>query len=810
MPELLLELFSEEIPARMQARAADDLRKLVTDRLVAAGLTYDGAKAFVTPRRLALSVHGVPARQPDLREEKKGPRVGAPENAIAGFVKAAGLKSIDDAKVQPDKKGDFYVALIEKPGRAAIEVIGEILPEIVKTFPWPKSMRWGAASGKAGALTWVRPLHSIVATFGPETEDPDVVSFMVDGLAAGNETRGHRFMAPEPFTVRRLDDYAAKLEKAKVVLDAERRRDIIRTEAKQLAFAQGLELVEDEGLLAEVAGLVEWPVMLMGAFDQSFLKIPAEVIRATIRTNQKCFVLRRSLPSPLVGEGREGGGEASHSADTRKAASTLVHDLTTPTPAPPHKGEGKLSNKFILVSNLEAEDGGKAIVAGNERVIHARLSDAKFFYESDLEVPLEHRLPKFKDIVFHEKLGSQEDRIERIERLAGELAPLVGADVEKAKRAAKLCKADLLTEVVGEFPELQGAMGKYYAEAQGEDEAVARAIEDHYRPKGPDDLVPSDPLSVTVALADKLDTLVGFWAIDEKPTGSKDPYALRRAALGVIRIVLENELRLRLFRMFVRQALDCLTPGIPTALHGWGGLAVRIRDVQREALYARFDGNENLAQQAYEKLRSYASAGTSMDEAGRTEYANSIIGRVEQAAWPSAEGLLLFFADRLKVQLREQGARHDLVDAVFALEGQDDLLLIVRRVEALGKFLDTEDGKNLLAGFKRAANIIRIEEKKDNKQYTGAPDPKLYKQDEEKTLAKAIDAAKAEATRAVEKEDFEAAMLAMAKLRPSVDAFFDKVTVNVDDKALRENRLKLLNEIRAATRAVADFSKIEG
>jgi len=605
--------------------------------------------------------------------------------------------------VQPDKKGDFHVAVIEKPGRAAIEVIKDVVMTTLVTFPWPKSMRWGKRSETPGSITWVRPLHSIVATFGAETEEPDIIQFEIDGVKSGNLTHGHRFLAPAAFTVRRLDDYKAKLEKAKVMLDAERRRDIILEEAKELAFAQGLELVEDEGLLAEVTGLVEWPVVLMGSFDQKFLQIPEEVIRATIRNNQKCFVLR----------------DAAHA---------------------------KLVDKFLLVSNLEAEDGGKAIVAGNERVIRARLSDAKFFYETDLKTRLEDRLEKFKAIVFHEKLGSQWERIERIERLTAELAPLVGAEVEKAKRAARLCKADLLTEVVGEFPELQGLMGKYYAEAQDEDGAIAHACEDHYSPKGPDDLVPGDPVSIAVALADKIDTLVGFWTVGERPTGSKDPFALRRAALGVIRIVLSNNLKMPLGRW----------------IH-------------------------------------VAHGGHKMSESGVSKRSEKV-----------TPDLLSFFADRLKVQLRDQGARHDLVDAVFALEGQDDLLLIVRRVEALGKFLDTEDGKNLLAGYKRATNIIRIEEKKDNREYTGAPDPKRYQLPEEKALAAAIDAAKGEATRAVAKEDFAAAMHAMAKLRPFVDAFFDKVTVNVDDKALRENRLKLLSEIRDATGAVADFSNIGG
>jgi len=672
MPDLLLELFSEEIPARMQAKAADDLRRMVTDKLVAEGLVYEGAKAFATPRRLALTVHGIPVRQPDLKDERKGPKVGAPEAAVQGFLKATGLASLDEAKIQSDpKKGDFYVALIEKPGRDTLDVLADFLPVIIRTFPWPKSMRWGERSARSGALQWVRPLHAIVATFGPETEEPDVVKFSIDGIEAGQTTYGHRFMAPGAINVRRFEDYEAKLKAAKVVLDAQTRKDIILTDAKQLAFAQGFELVEDQGLLDEVSGLVEWPVPLMGSFDADFLSIPGEVIRATIRNNQKCFV---------------------------------VSDPKT----------GKLTNKFILTSNIEASDGGKAIVAGNERVIRARLSDAKFFYETDLKTKLEDRLPKFEQIVFHEKLGTQAERIKRIERLAAEIAPLVGADVEKAKRAAHLAKADLLTEVVGEFPELQGLMGKYYALAQGEDASVAAASEEHYKPQGPNDRAPTDPVSVAVALADKVDTLVGFWAI-------------LNAAKSAI-------------------------SGLPEK-----GIRYPLADSEKLPV-----------------------------------------------------DLLSFFADRLKVQLREQGARHDLVDAVFALGGQDDLLLVVRRVEALGKFLDSEDGKNLLAGTKRASNILSIEEKKDKRSFDGAPDAALYKLDEEKALAKAIDQVKSEAGAAVAKEDFAAAMSAMAKLRPAVDAFFDKVKVNDDDSKVRENRLKLLNEIRSATRAVADFSKIEG
>lgn len=712
MPDLLLELFSEEIPARMQAKAADDLRRMVTDKLVAEGLVYEGAKAFATPRRLALTVHGIPARQPDLKSERRGPKIGAPDAAVQGFLKATGLASLDEAKIQKDAKGDFYIALIEKPGRAAIDVIAEILPVIIRTFPWPKSMRWGARSAKSGSLTWVRPLHSIIATFGLETEEPDVVKFSVDGIEAGQTTYGHRFMAPGAIQVRRFEDYEAKLKAAKVILDPQARKDIIVEDAKELAFAQGLELVEDQVLVDEVSGLVEWPVVMMGSFEKEFLSIPDEVIRATIRNNQKCFVVR---------------------------------DPET----------GKLTNKFVLTANIEAPDGGKTIVAGNERVIRPRLSDAKFFYETDLKTRLEDRLPKFEQIVFHEKLGTQAARIKRIERLAAEIAPLVGADVEKTKRAARLAKADLLTEVVGEFPELQGLMGRYYALAQGEDASVAAASEEHWKPQGPTDRVPTDPVSIAVALADKLDTLVGFWAIDEKPTGSKDPFALRRAALGVIRTILENRSNVGL-RNLVESHFK----------HSFGKDYLDVVDAKNGLRVAEI---------------------------------------VDQ--------LMVFFEDRLKIQLRDQKARHDLVDAVLAtgslLQGHP-LTPIVDRVDALGKFLDGDDGRNLLAGTRRASNILTIEEKKDKRKFDDEPDSALYKLVEEKALAVAIRQVKNDTSSAVAKEDFAAAMSAMAKLRPAVDAFFDKVKVNDDDPKVRENRLKLLNEIRAATRAVADFSRIEG
>ena len=754
MPDLLLELFSEEIPARMQTQAAADLRRLVTDALVARGLLYEGAASFATPRRLALHIAGLPARQPDTREEKKGPRVGAPEAAVQGFLKSAGLASLDQATIQKDaKKGEFYVAVIERPGAATIDLLAEIIPAVIKSFPWPKSMRWGEASIRPDALRWVRPLHSILATFGPETEATEVVRFSVDGIESGSTTFGHRFMAPAKIEVRRFDDYVPALERAYVVLDAARRRDIILHDAKNLAMAQGLELVEDAGLLEEVGGLVEWPVALMGSFNEAFLSIPPEVIRATIRVNQKCFVLKR-------------------------------HD-------------GTLSNRFILVANIEASDHGKTIIGGNQRVIAARLSDAKFFYETDLKTKLEDRLPKLDKIVFHEKLGTQGERVQRIAALAKELAPLVGADEGMAERAANLAKADLVTEMVGEFPELQGLMGRYYATAQGEYLSVAAACEEHYKPQGPSDRVPSDPVSIAVALADKIDTLVGFWAIDEKPTGSKDPYALRRAALGVIRLILENGLRLKL----VSDAF--LLPFIfvhrDNARHAIRPTFESLADAQRLL------NDDEVLFDAWEKYGSEMRSPISKEE---------LLAKTSQLF-----DLLSFFIDRLKVYLRDRGARYDLIDAALgatsAAEGtpqiQDDLVMITTKVEALSKFIDTDDGKNLLAGYRRAVNILKIEEKKDG---AGAYDdhhaPNLRIEPQEHKLAAAIARAREETAEKLHKEDFEGAMHGLAKLREPVDAFFDHVTVNADNKDLRLNRLRLLNELRVVMLGVADFGKVAG
>jgi glycyl-tRNA synthetase beta chain len=674
MPELLLELFSEEIPARFQRRAAEDLKKAVTNALVDAGLVYEGAKAFATPRRLALTVSGLPVRSPDTREQKKGPKVGAPQAAIDGFLRSAGLTSIDQAKVDSDpKKGDFYVANIDKPGADAIALLSGILPKVLTDFPWAKSMRWGS-----GSFNWVRPLRAITATFGSENEEPVVVPFDSNELKSGQTTFGHRFLAPEPITVKRFDDYVTALERAKVVLDLDRRKDIIRSDAEHLAFAQGLSIIADEGLLEEVAGLVEWPVVMMGSFDPDFLKLPEEVIIATIRANQKCFCLRDAA--------------------------------------------GKLAPNFIITSNNVALDGGAVIVAGNERVIRARLSDAVFFYNNDLALPLEHGLPKLEDTIFHAKLGTQFARVERLVKLAGEIAPQVGADPERARRAAMLAKADLVTGMVGEFPELQGLMGRYYATAQGEPDDIANAIEQHYRPLGPTDRVPTDPIAVAVALADKLDLLTGFWAIDEKPTGSRDPFALRRAALGVIRIIAENGLKLPL----------------------------------------QVDPD-----------------------------------------------LLAFFHDRLKVSLRDAGARHDLVDAVLSAES-NDILQITQRADALSALLSSPDGQNLLAGYRRAANILAAEEKKDGKAYAGPVDQDLLLLPEESALAFAVDAVHAAVVKHTGENDYKGAMSELATLRAPVDAFFEAVLVNDADAAIRANRLNLLARLRDTMHLVADFSRVAG
>jgi glycyl-tRNA synthetase beta chain len=866
MPDLLLELFSEEIPARMQRQAAEDLKRLMTNALVERNLLYEGAQSFVTPRRLTLHVVGLPAAQAHSREERKGPRVGAPEAAIQGFLKSAGLSRVEDARVETDpKKGQFYVAVIEKPGRETKDAIAEIIPAIIRSFPWPKSMRWGdyqpadalgslSGVGEAGmdpgtvstkftgknSLRWVRPLRGIVCTLATQHETAEVVDFDLGahGLKAGDVTWGHRFMAPQPIHVRRFDDYVDALQKAKVVLDADRRKAIILADSKELAFAQGLTLVEDEGLLEEVAGLVEWPVVLMGEFEAAFLDLPPEVIRATIRANQKCFVLREQLPPSSVMAGldpaihgapsgaKPEGAVPRNGVDGRHKAG---HDAAA--------SSGKLANKFILVSNLVAPDGGAAIAAGSGRVVRARLSDARHFWRTDLALltgakdtaakPLDQRLEKLDRVVFHEKLGTQGERIQRIEALAEELAPKVGADPDLAARAAHLAKADLATEMVGEFPELQGLMGRYYATEQEEKASVAEAIEDHYKPQGPNDRIPTSPVSIAVALADKLDTLVGFWAIDEKPTGSKDPYALRRAALGVIRIVLENERRLPLadlvistYRRHIYQTRNAYRLYVVRNSNGRDHLPEELREphvhmddeggiVEIEFANWVLDPNDEIRRKH-----------NGDDFFPKDSFVHFIYGKESRLTQQShtlgiqnevITTLLAFFADRLKVYLREKGARHDLIDAVFALPGQDDLLMIVRRVEALGKLLETEDGKNLLAGYRRAANILRAEEKKDGAEAfagkhvhtTLAPPPERY-------LADVVASAGAAARQHAASEDFEGAMRALAALRAPVDGFFLDVTVNDPDPETRLNRLRLLNELREAMHAVADFSKVAG
>ena len=748
MTELLIEFFSEEIPARMQARAADDLKRLVAEKLAANGLAFAKAEAHSTPRRLALVVDGLPERTADVREEKKGPRVGSPEQAVQGFLKSAGLTSLDQCEQRDTGKGVFYFAVAEKKGRDTAQVLAEIIPAVMAELPWPKSMRWSR-----GDVRWVRPLHSILAVFGGRTLEGSFSLGERQGtLAFGNTTRGHRFLSPEPFAVESFADYKEKLRAAHVVLDREERKAKIKADAEALAAAQGLTLSPDDGLLEEVAGLVEWPVMLMGSIDEAFMDVPAEVLITSMRTHQKYFAVLDKA--------------------------------------------GRMAPRFILAANMATADGGKAVVAGNERVLRARLSDAKFFWDQDRKTKLEERVPKLASITFHAKLGTVSEKVERVQALAAEIARAIGADADAASRAAFLAKADLVTEVVGEFPEVQGIMGRYYALGEGERAEVAEAIAEHYKPLGPNDSCPKAPVSVAVALADKLDTLVGFFAIDEKPTGSKDPYALRRAALGIIRLVLENGLRLNLTQIIL-SAFSGYVENF--AQETSGKIAGKVvRDVQ--GLVRLLGKKEAIGKAEVSALLSH-------------EYASDMVEAFKVLTDRRAkmhDDLMAFFADRLKVVLRDQGVRHDLVDAVFALGGEDDLVRLLARVTALQEFVGSEDGANLLTAYKRASNIVRIEEKKDGKAYDQPVDAALLTLAEEKDLYGALTDAAQTARPLLEKEDFTGTMGALARLRGPVDAFFDKVTVNAEQADLRANRLRLLSQIRATLNAVADFSRIEG
>jgi len=678
MSDLLLELFSEEIPAGMQAKAADDLRRLVTEGLVEAGITYGGAATFFTPRRLCLAVSGVLARSPDQSEDRKGPRGDAPDKAIAGFLRSTGLTK-EQLELRETEKGPVYFAVIDKKGQAASDVVAQVVPQVLGRFPWPKSMRW-----RQGGFRWVRPLHSILCILHDEG-GAEVVPFEVGGLPSGDSTAGHRFMAPVGFSVASFDDYQAKLAVAFVRLDASDRADHIWADATNLAFAQGMEVVEDKALLAEVAGLVEWPVSLMGDIAPDFADLPPEVLQTSMRSHQKFFSVKNAKSGRI--------------------------------------------EKFITVANRETADGGATILAGNQKVLFARLSDARFFWENDLRVPLADMAEKLANVTFHRKLGTQAERVARIAALAREIAPLVGADADLAEAAAKICKADLSSEMVGEFPELQGLMGRYYAQVADLPQEVADACEQHYSPQGPSDTVPTAPVSVAVALADKLDTLTGFWAIDEKPTGSKDPFALRRAALGVIRLILDNRARLSLLMLFERGNADA-----------------------------------------------------------------------------DASNLLSFFHDRLKTHLRDQGIRHDVIDACIAMPNNDDLALLVNRATAVSDFLKTDDGENLLQGVKRANNILAEEEKKDGVAYEGTADVKFATEPAEKALFAALDKAGKKIKPAINSEDFAVAMNSLAALRKPIDTFFTDVQVNADSQIVRRNRLCLLNRIREIAAKLADFT----
>lgn len=721
MPDLLIELFSEEIPARMQSRARADLKRLVTDGLVEGGLTYASAGAFSTPRRLVLAIEGLTDHSPTTREERKGPRVDAPEKALEGFLRGAGLTR-DQLEKRDDKKGQVWFATIERPGRPAAVIVAEVLESAIRNFPWPKSMRWGN-----GPLRWVRPLHSILCILTDET-GASVVPLTVEGTAAGDTTCGHRFMAPEPFAVSGFEDYAAKLRRARVMLDHEEREGAIRQEADSLAFARGWEIVPDDGLMSEVAGLVEWPVPLMGVIEERFLELPPEVLQTSMKEHQKFFSARNPKTGRIEG--------------------------------------------FVTVANIETSDDGATILAGNQRVLAARLSDAAFFWENDLreaKAGMAEWAEGLKSVTFHGQLGSQADRITRIAALAREIAPLVGADPAQAEQAARLAKLDLRSAMVGEFPELQGIMGRYYAKAAGHADAVADAARDHYSPLGPSDAVPSAPVSVTVALADKIDMLTGFWAIDEKPTGSKDPFALRRAALGMIRLALTNHIKISLS--------GPLRDGF--ALNDW--------------MSAKKDHEAHPSDGAIEKMLERGPA------SWRPE-----------ATDPRLLNLLAFLHDRLKVHLRDQGIRHDIIDAVLAQPGNDDLVQVVNRATALNGMLKTEDGQNLTQGLKRAGNILAQAEDKDGVEYSFGADPKFAETEEERALFKALDTAEPAIRGAMEAEDFPAAMTAIAGLRTPIDAFFEAVQVNTDNQIVRRNRLNLLSRIREAGRQIADFTRIEG
>jgi glycyl-tRNA synthetase beta chain len=771
MPDLLIELFSEEIPARMQAKAAADLQKLVTDGLVDAGLTYAGAGAFCTPRRLALSIEGLSAESPDTREERKGPKVGAPDGAIDGFCRGAGV-SRDALKARDTGKGEVYFAVIQKPGRKAADIIAEVLEGAIRNFPWPKSMRWGT-----GSLKWVRPLHSIVCILTDEG-GTEVVAMSVDGIAAGNTTRGHRFMAPIEFSVTSFDDYEVKLKRAKVILRSNERADMIWSEASNQAFAAGLELVDDKGLLAEVAGLVEWPVVLMGTIADDFLSLPPEVLTASMKEHQKFF-------------------------SVREKSGQIV--------------------RFVTVANRETADRGKTILAGNQKVLFARLSDAKFFWENDLRLAKaggQAWLDALGNVTFHNKLGTVAELVDRMAALSREIAPLVGADPDEATAAARFAKADLSSEMVHEFPDLQGLMGRYYAKEAGLSDAVALAAQEHYSPLGPSDDVPSAPVSVAVALAEKIDKLTGFWAIDEKPTGSKDPFALRRAALGVIRLVLENkktvtfeDVLIETFGRFheaemvkeIGQMRDRLyhdilsgqlTAGELNAATGRNDDFVHENEFVKAALStnARLTNEQELAVE--KRLEAFGSS------VGGNLWRNEIV--------PKMTDLLSFFHDRLKVYLKDEGVSHDVIDASLAMPGNDDLLLLVNRAKALAAFLKTDDGVNLIQGFKRANNILSQAEDKDGVEYSFGAEVKFADTDEEKALFKALDAADAKIAPAMAAEDFGAAMSAMADLRAPIDAFFNTVQINAESAVLRRNRLNLLHRIRTICLSVADLRKLEG